>query len=574
MPAAVTWSAVWRVATGAMCVACVVLGLLGSTGGLRGSLVLSLGPLGGVHLALDAVSALFLLVVALYGAAAALECDGRAALVPVAVGSMALVVLAADGFTLVLGFGLMSVASGRLDPADRRRAAVAILSLMLAMELLAPAGTLRFAAMRAVPPEGMRAAAVLVLALLAVGSQLAWPSRPGAVGAALGGGMAATAVYVLIRTLFDLCGPTAPVWWGLPLMASGAGAMVLGGVRANVRDDLLAILAANRLGAAGLAVAGLGIALAAHGADADPMAALALAGVLLHMACYAAFDTLLVLCGSAVQRYAGASALPHMGGLIRSMPGVTLGVLAGAACLAGFPVTAGFAGRWLLLQSVLVAPHLGLGLQISLAGVLLAIALGCGLAAAAAVRLVGIGFLGRPRTSEAAAAQDAPRRMRLIIAGLAGFCVLLGVWPSLPLALVQPVLDRLLGLGLDGGGWLTISAQVDGPGYTAPAIALALALSGAAAVWLARRFGGAGARIVPAWDGGFEAAPSLLPQGDPMTQYSAASASQTLIRSLALIGSLGMASPRLQALRETVQGWAARAVSWVRRRIARRVASQ
>ena len=501
------------------------------------------GPLGSLHFGLDAVSALFLLIVAGYGAAAA---DSGA-----------------KTSVLAMAFGLMSAASGIVDRGGRpglEQAAFAVLCLLLAVALLAPgAGTdLQFAAMRATPPQGAAAAAVLALTVLGAGSRLVWPTYPSPVQpspgrALLHGGRAAVAVYVLIRVLFDLCGPSVPMWWGLPLMVLGAAVMVLGGVRANTESDLLAILAACRIGAAGFIVTAIGVALAARGADAMPLAALALAGGLLHATGHAVFDMLLVLCGSAVQRSAGTFALAQLGGLIRSMPGVTLGMLAGAACLAGLPLTAGFTGRWLLLQSLLGMPLVGgFWLKLGVALVLVAITMGAGLAAAGAVRLIGIGFLGRPRTPATAAAQDAPRPMRLAIIGLSGMCVLLGVWPSIMLALVQPALQRLLALQLEGGGWLAISAQLDGPGYNALGIAFVLALSGAAVVGLVRRFAVRGGWLVPVWQGGLDPAPPGLPCGDPTTQYSAASASRELI------AGLSHAVPDPRALRVAVRDWAAR----------------
>ncbi len=513
-----------------------MLAVLTLAGGWTGSVVVPIGPPGGLHWTCDALSAVFLLIVCIAGAAAALECSTP--LLPVAVGGMMLTLLAADGFTLVLCLGLASVAAWGSDPETRpglEQAACSILCLIAAMALLAPpdaALDLRFAAMRATAPEGARAATVLLLTVLGTGSRLAWPAWSGPAGALLSGGMAMVAIYVLIRVLLDLCGPAVPGWWALPLLVFGAGATVWGGLRSSAEDDLLAILAASRLGAAGLITVGLGIALKARDADVPSLGALALAGALLHAVSYALFDTLLVLCTAAVARGAGTRALSRLGGLIRSMPGVTLSALAGAACLAGLPLTAGFAGRWLLVQSLLAIPQVGgLWQQVGFAVVLAAVALGAALTAAGAVRLIGIGFLGRPRTPRAAAAEDAPLRFRMAAAGLAGLCVLVGVWPSLVLALVRPTLTRLLGVGLEDR-LLVIPAQAAGPGYAAPGIAAMLALSGGAVAWVAWRLAGRSGRRVPAWDGGLDEPPPWLPFGDPATQYSAASAGQPLLQSL------------------------------------------
>jgi formate hydrogenlyase subunit 3/multisubunit Na+/H+ antiporter MnhD subunit len=543
-----------RVVTWSGCAFGAALALAALGGGLSGSIAVPFGPNGGLHLAIDALSALFLLILCISGAVAALECE--APLLPVALGALAFVLLAADGFTFVMAFGLASAATWALDLRTRPGLAQAACSTLFpaaAILLLASqdAGLdLRFAAMRDAPPEGARAVAVLLLTLLGAGSRLVWPSRSNAVGALLSQSMAAVAVYTLVRVLFDLCGAAVPRGWGVLLLVLGAAAAVLGGLRANAEDDLLAILAACRMGAAGLIAAGLGVALAARGSDLTPLAALALAAALLHATNYAVFDVLLVSCMAAVSRGAGTWALSQLGGLMRTMPGVGLAVLAGAACLAGLPLTAGFTGRWLLVQSLLADQRPGgFWLQLCFALVLTAVALGAALAAAAAIRLIGIGFLGRPRTPGAAAASDAPRQVRLVMAGLAACCVLLGLWPSAALALVQPALQQLLGMGIEERGPLAISPQVDSPGYVAPGLAAVLAVSGVAAVWAVSRLAGPdarGARRVPTGTGG--------QAGDPAMQISAASAGQALLQNLASFAKWPSLTRGARAARQRIGG--------------------
>lgn len=537
----------------------LVLAALGLAGGWTGPVAVPLGPTGGLYWACDALSALFALVLCAVGAAAAL--GGGPPRLPVAIWAMVLTPFAADGFTLALCFGLAAVASRGVE-----QAACGVLCLVALVALLAPPGTppdLRFAAMRAAAPEGARATAILLLALLGAASQLAWPAwaspQTEPVGTLLSDGVAVAALYVLVRVLLDLCGPTAPGWWGTPLLALGAAAAVLGGLRANAEDDLLAILDASRMGAAGLAVAGLGAALAARDADAPALAALALGGTLLHVVSYALADMLLALCAAAVARGAGTRALSRLGGLIRTMPGITLGAIAGAASLASLPLTAGFAGRWMVLQSLLALPQIGgIWQQAGIAAVLAAVALGTALTAAAAIRLIGIGFLGRPRTPRAAAAEEPSRRVRLAVAGLAGLCALLGVWPSSVLLLIRPVVARLLDVD-PAGRLLAVPAQADGLGYAAPGIAALLALCAALLAWIARGRAGQGGQRVPAWDGGLDEPPPWLPFGDPATQCSAASASQALLQSLGYPGTPRQA--RLQGMRQ----WAGKTASRLRR---------
>lgn len=538
----------------------VVLAVLGLSGEWTDAIVVAIGPTGGLHWSCDALSAVFALLLCATGAAAAV--NGGRPLLPVATVAMILTPFAADGFTLALCFGVAAAAARGSDLArpGLGSAACGVLCMVAMVALLTPPDAvldLRFAAMRAAPRDGPQVAAILLLALLGAASQLAWPARGSLQtepdGALLSGGMATVALYVLVRVLLDLCGPMPGGWAAAALLAFGAGAAVLGGLRANAEDDLLAILDASRVGAAGLALVGLGAALAARDADAPALAALALSGALLHAVGSALVDALLALCVVAAARGAGTRALSRLGGLIRSMPGVTLGVLVAAASVASLPLTVGFAGRWLALQSLLALPQVGgVWRQMGFAAVLAAVALGTALGAAAAVRLVGIGFLGRPRTPRTAAAEEASLPVRLAVAGLAALCVLLGAWPSLALALVRPAVTRLL-----DAGWparlLVIPAQADGPGYAAPGLAALLALSGVLLAWIARGRAGQGGQRVPPWEGGLDEPPPWLPFGDPASQYSAASASQALLRSLGYAG-----RPRRARLQDVAM-WAGKA---------------
>lgn len=525
-------------------------------------LALPLGlPGAGMLLALDGLSAFFLLLMLLVGtaaSAAALPVAGGAAFFPPLLGAMMLTLLAGDGFALLLGFEGMAVAAFALvlaapaEPAARRAAlrsrgmaGLGTICLIAAVGLLAvpqPGGIdLGFAAIRAHPPEGWRAGLVLVLVLIGVGSQAGlvplhvWlpsshASAPVPGGAALAGAMTAVAFYVLIRLSFDLAGPAQPAWWGVPLIVIGAAGAVLGGLRATLEADIRSVIGAATICHAGLIAAGLGLALAARASDLPSLAALAFGGALLQAMAHALAATLLFLVAGAVQQNAGTQHLSRLGGLIRGMPATTLAALAGFASLAALPPSAGFAGVWMLLQAAIAAPRIGgLPLQMLVAVAAMAMALGVALAGAASVRLVGVGFLGRPRTPRAAAAQEPALAERVAMLGLAGAGLLVGLFPALALALARKALLLAVNAGMAGRtGVFAIAAQAEAPGYGAPGLAVLFALALALAWAFARTRSPAGYRTAPAWDGGSGAPPVWLPFGDPATQYGEASFSQTL----------------------------------------------
>jgi hypothetical protein len=226
--------------------------------------------------------------------------------------------------------------------------------------------------------------------------------------------------------------------------------------------------------------------------------------------------------------------LGRLGGLVHGMKVTTACMLVGAACLAALPPSSGFAGEWTLFQAVLGAPRIGgLGLQILVCVVAALMALAAALAACAAVRLVGVAFLGRPRSPRASAAEDPARPTRAALIGLAVACGAIGLFPGAVLALANPALLRLVSADMaDRAGPLSVAPHTDFPGYYPLGIALLLALAGGLVVWLVRSRAQPGHRVGPAWDCGFGAAPAWLPFGDPLTQYGGASFAQPLRRAL------------------------------------------
>jgi formate hydrogenlyase subunit 3/multisubunit Na+/H+ antiporter MnhD subunit len=527
---------------------------------------LGLGAWRPALIALDGLSAWFLLLLGLAGACSALFAlahYGAAparllAAYPLFMAGMALTLLAADALTLLLGFEAMSLASWVLVAADHerpenRRAArlylvFAVLSglcLVPAIGLLAAGGDLGFAAIRAAPPEGLRAALILALVVAGAGAKaglvplhawlpLAHPAAPSHVSALMSGAMTKVALYVLARLLLDLSGPAQPLWWGVPLLVLGAASAVLGALRANLEEDSKTLLACSTIENVGLIAIGLGLACAFRAADLGALAALAAGAALLHALNHAMFKTLLFLGLGEVLHGAASRRLDRLGGLIHAMPWTAAAVLVGAGAAASLPPLSGFAGEWLLLQALLAAWRVGdLAFQVLAVGVAALAALAAALAAAAMVRLFGMAFLGRPRTPRAAGAQDGPLAARLALLVPAGLTILFGLLPGPMLVLAEAALQRLVRQDVTERASFVSIGVGDGAGAYLPiGVAMLLAGLGAAIWWAVQRRSPPGVARGPAWDCGFAAAPPHLPFGDPLTQPSAAGLGQPLRRML------------------------------------------
>jgi len=539
------------------------LGLVGLVG--LPALALPFGPpWAPAQIAVDALGGFFLVILALvaipaslFAAASPPPPRAEGAAFPLFLAGMALTLIADDGFTLVLGFELMSLASWALIAARHatgagRRAARLYLAfaafsgicLIGTFALLAGSG-LGFAAMRAAPPEGWRAAFVLVLVVLGAGSKaglvpfhvwlpLAHPAAATPVSALMSGAMVKVALYVMIRVLLDLCGGAQPAWWGLPLVGLGVATALIGALRANLERDTKSILACSTLENMGLMAAALGLALIYRGADLLPLASVALAAALLHALNHAGFKTLLFLCMGAVYSLAGSRDPDRLGGLIHRMPWVAGCAMLGALSAAALPPLSGFASEWLLLQALIQGFRVSdMSVQLIAAVSLAVVGMAIGLAAAAMVRLIGMVFLGRPRTPRGAGAPDASGMMRVALLLPALLTLLLGPLAAVALGGLDAPIRQVLGpqagaprFGLDMA--LGDGGARDMPGLVALGL---LVLVGAIYLLVRRRSAQAPVRGA-AWDCGFMPPPPHLPFGDPLSQVSAQGLGQPIRRSL------------------------------------------
>jgi formate hydrogenlyase subunit 3/multisubunit Na+/H+ antiporter MnhD subunit len=530
--------------------------------------VLPIGlPWLGAHWQLDALSAFFLLVVGFGGAAASIYAIGYGRheqeplrvlpFYPAFLGAMVLVVLAHDAFSFLLSWEVMSLLSWALVMAHHRAAGTqhagyvylvmagfGTMALLLAFGLLAgSAGNYAFEAMRATQRSPAMAAAILALMLVGAGSKaglvplhvwlpLAHPAAPSHVSALMSGVMTKVALYGLIRVVFDLAGPLA--WWASPaVIVLGATTAVLGILNALVASDIKKVLAYSTIENIGVIVAALGLALAFRANGMAATSALAFSAALFHIFNHAAFKSLLFMGAGNVLVATGQRELDALGGLIHRMPVTAFLMLVGALAISALPPLNGFASEWLLFQSVLKSPELpqaGLQIIVPAAGAMLALA--AALAAAAFVRLYGVGFLGRPRSEVAAKAVEVDRFSLAAMGALALVCVLAGIFPGVVLDLLAPAAEAMAHARLPvqaDDAWQTLVPIAEARStYNGLLVFLFIVFSATSSAWLVHRLASRRLRRGPAWDCGF-------PSDIANTQYGAGSFAQPLRRVLGTI---------------------------------------
>ena len=560
----------WSVATRPMYWACFVVCLvilvvaltqLLMAGSPISALSLPLGlPWVGAHFRIDALAAFFLVVVNLGGAGASLfaigygrheQAPGRVLPFYAAfLAGMNLVVLADDAFTFLVSWEFMSLSSWALvmahhhDPDNRHAGYVYIvmasfgtLCLLLGFGLLAGgSGGYSFDEMRGAPTT--LSGLVLLLAILGAGSKaglvplhvwlpLAHPAAPSHVSALMSGVMTKVAVYGFIRIVFDLLGPPQ-WWWSVPLLMLGGATAVIGLLSAVLQSDLKKLLAYSTIENIGIVFVGLGLALAFKANAMPAAAALAMTAALFHVLNHSIFKSLLFFGSGAVLTATGERDMDKLGGLIRGMPLTAFTFLVGCMAISALPPLNGFVSEWLIFQAILLSPDLpqwGLKFLVPAVGVMLA--LSAALAAACFVKAFGVSFLGRPRTTVAADAQEVDRWSLAAMFIFAGLCLLIGIIPAPVIDALAPVVNMLVAERMpvqSAQPWLSIVPIAESrSSYNGLLVFLFITFSTLAAIEIIHRFASRAVRRGPAWDCGF-------PDPSPATQYTAGGFAQPIRR--------------------------------------------
>lgn len=529
----------------------------------------------GLALRLDAVSALFLLPISLLSALGAIYGLGyfpqaghgfpsvRLQLFyGLAAGGMALLVAASNAIVFLVGWEVMALANFFLvltehDRREVQRAAflylaathVGTLALFAVFALLrSGAGSFDFAAMEGMAAAGPLGGGVFLLALLGFGMKAglmplhfwlppAHAAAPSHVSALMSGVVVKTGIYGILRVTGFFDG--VPEAWGLALLVLGGVSAVLGVAFALAQHDLKRLLAYHTVENVGIIALGAGLALLGRARGAPALVLLGFAGAGLHVVNHAVFKSLLFLGAGAVQHGAGTREIDRLGGLARRLPRTTLLFAIGAAAISGLPPLNGFVSEWFVYLGFLDALGRPAGdlLAFVAAGAPL-LALVGGLAAACFAKVVGVVFLGSPRSAGAQGAHEAPASMTGPMAALAAACLAIGLAPALvlpPLARAAAAWSRL-----PPGALGAPAAAAASSASLVSLVALALVLA-AAAIWGLRRrrlAGAPAAADVETWSCGFAAPTARI-------QYTGSSFAELLLQRFSWAVRPRAAAPRL-----------------------------
>jgi hydrogenase-4 component B len=256
----------------------------------------------------------------------------------------------------------------------------------------------------------------------------------------MSGVMIKTAIYGILRVVFDFVGGEFPWWWGVTVLTIGAISALLGVMYALMENDLKGLLAYSSVENIGIILLGVGAGMVFQTFGLTHLAALGLLAALYHTLNHAMFKGLLFLGAGAVAFATHTRNLEEYGGLIRAMPWTAFLVLVGAASIAALPPTNGFVSEWMTFQSLFLGfgvPDLLIKILMPIAAAMLALT--GALAVACFAKAYGLTFLAMPRSSAAKHAAEVPLAMRAGMGWLACCCLALGLGPTV----VVPAIDRV-----------------------------------------------------------------------------------------------------------------------------------
>jgi hydrogenase-4 component B len=160
------------------------------------------------------------------------------------------------------------------------------------------------------------------------------------------------------------------------------------------------------------------------------MAGFGFAGSLLHVLNHSIFKSLLFIGAGAVLQKAKSRHIDQMGGLMKNMPVTGKTFMVGSISISGLPPFNGFISEFLIYYAAFQGLNQSGPTFILTMLSIISLALIGGLAAACFSKVIGIVFLGEPRSENVAAAVECGFTMTVPMILLALSCLVIGVFPE------------------------------------------------------------------------------------------------------------------------------------------------
>ena len=336
----------------------------------------------------------------------------------------------------------------------------------------------------------------------------AHPAAPSGISAILSGVMIKMGIYGFLRLFFFLLPfSSLSVGYGITIAAFGTLSLLMGTLSALMQHDSKRLLAFHSIGQIGYILLGIGTGLAFLRTNPVLSAVATMAGIY-HVVNHAAFKGLLFLNAGSMLYKTGTRDLNRLGGLFSVMPSTAWATLIASLSIAGMPPFNGFASKWLIYQSTILG---GVQSPLFIFFGLLAIFISS-VTLASFVKFFSSSFggtMGKALEARLRPGFEVPLSMRFSQNVLALLCLLLGVFPWVPLRFILSSLSgSVYGTALPqslhalGGSWLGVNLMVGGAessGAWLPIVGVVVLGICLLLAFAVSRSGKAGTRTVPIW---------------------------------------------------------------------------
>lgn len=264
----------------------------------------------------------------------------------------------------------------------------------------------------------------------------AHPAAPSGVSAMLSGVMIKMGVYGFVRFFFFLLPVSTHTFaWGIVIAACGAVSLFMGTVSALLQHDFKRLLAFSSIGQMGYILLGIGTGLAFY--EINPLlSVVATMAGMYHLVNHAVFKGLLFLNAGAILYKTGTRDLNRLSGLYSVMPLTAWVTLIAALSIAGMPPFNGFVSKWLIYQTTIIG---GISVPVFILFGVVAIFIST-VTIAYFIKFFGTCFggeMGSELETSLRPGLDVPYTMRIPQNIFALLCVLLGLFPWIPLQMIH-----------------------------------------------------------------------------------------------------------------------------------------
>jgi len=272
----------------------------------------------------------------------------------------------------------------------------------------------------------------------------AYPASPSAAASVFGGIMSKLGVYGLIRIFCDIL-PVSGFsnTWGIVIAVFGTISIFIGTMTALIQDDTKRLLSFHVIGQIGYMLLGIGIGVYFLPSNKF-IAAAGIIGGIFHLVNNAIYKSSLFLSAGSIFYKTGTRNLNDIGGLAKLMPLTAIATVIASLSIAGIPPFNGFSSKWLIYQASIYG---GISIPLFIALGITAIFIS-GVTLASFYKFFGASFFGKLyKGSEKLEKKDVPKTMFIPGLILGAICIILGLFPVLPIKVIYNAVSEILGTG-------------------------------------------------------------------------------------------------------------------------------